>query len=500
MHQAILKAWGREMPLPTDVSFTTVFAPFPLSARLSFMKNLTTTVCLAVALLLGSGGVSQSSETKMGPSFDCGRASTPTEYAICASATLSMLDRALAEAYSVAKENFENASDNVKTLRDEQRHWNKERSSKCGDHVGCLSNMYERRIKILQGNDFDSGSHTNCSNEDREYAKFWDNYYHPEDAYQFGEKIKKLVKEENLEGLFSLVDGELTSGPRQRFIKGKKFSDIFSDNWVNDLLTSGSPCSPVGWRGFMLENGSIWFNRTDGKWRIFSINGAKEEDIRGRNADFGEWRHKDNIISPKCFPYEYWSGDNFEAIAEHYSIEYSDDFSKNMGKYIGKEIVDFEGIPEPWDGGKYHLFIIRDLDTCPHIKEEIKYEKLKGIVTYTDRDPTVTDVYQIRYRKVKDISLQLCEELAPNFDGTCVQSSIFVIGDWAGGSRGFAWRTYIYGLFKAKNDRDYIIPLKSWFGHSKNDALEFYDQWKSAQQDCQKGTIEYMKTGKCLNE
>ena len=67
----------------------------------------------------------------------------------------------------------------------------------------------------------------------------------PEDAYEFGKKIKKLVKEKNLEGLFALVDGELTSGPRKRFIKGKKFSDIFSNHWRNDLLASDATCSPA---------------------------------------------------------------------------------------------------------------------------------------------------------------------------------------------------------------------------------------------------------------
>ena len=38
----------------------------------------------------------------------------------------------------------------------------------------------------------------NCSSKDREYAKFWDNYYDPEDAYNFGRKIKRLVKEKTL--------------------------------------------------------------------------------------------------------------------------------------------------------------------------------------------------------------------------------------------------------------------------------------------------------------
>ena len=30
-----------------------------------------------------------------------------------------------------------------------------------------------------------------CSEKDREYAEFWDNYYDPAEAYEFGEKIKK---------------------------------------------------------------------------------------------------------------------------------------------------------------------------------------------------------------------------------------------------------------------------------------------------------------------
>ena len=33
-----------------------------------------------------------------------------------------------------------------------------------------------------------------CSKKDREYAAFWKNYYDPEDAFNFGELIKKLVK------------------------------------------------------------------------------------------------------------------------------------------------------------------------------------------------------------------------------------------------------------------------------------------------------------------
>ena len=35
-----------------------------------------------------------------------------------------------------------------------------------------------------------------CTLEDEEYANFWDNYYDPEDAYNFGLKIQNFRLEE----------------------------------------------------------------------------------------------------------------------------------------------------------------------------------------------------------------------------------------------------------------------------------------------------------------
>ena len=37
-----------------------------------------------------------------------------------------------------------------------------------------------------------------CTVEDKEYANFWDNYYDPEEAHNFGLKIQKLAKEKDL--------------------------------------------------------------------------------------------------------------------------------------------------------------------------------------------------------------------------------------------------------------------------------------------------------------
>ena len=103
----------------------------------------------------------------------------------------------------------------------------------------------------------------NCTSEDIEYAKNWDNYYKPQEAYDFGIKIQNIIKAKDLEGLFSLVKGELQSGPRRSFIKNKSFDKIFTEEWVNSLLSSSPNCSPQGWRGFMLDSGKIWYNKSD---------------------------------------------------------------------------------------------------------------------------------------------------------------------------------------------------------------------------------------------
>jgi uncharacterized protein len=52
------------------------------------------------ALMAATPGVAPTEVTD--PSFDCGRTSTPTELAICASPDLAAKDRALAAAYRAA--------------------------------------------------------------------------------------------------------------------------------------------------------------------------------------------------------------------------------------------------------------------------------------------------------------------------------------------------------------------------------------------------------------
>lgn len=79
-----------------------------------------------------------------GPSFDCGRASTPTEHAICADARLSRLDRDVAQAYTSALAR----SSQDENVRASQRSWIGLRND-CGKDKLCLDHAMTGQISIL---------------------------------------------------------------------------------------------------------------------------------------------------------------------------------------------------------------------------------------------------------------------------------------------------------------------------------------------------------------
>ena len=124
-----------------------------------------------------------------------------------------------------------------------------------------------------------------CSVEDQDYADFWENYYDPEDAYAVGLNIQNLVSAKDLSGIFSLVHGELQHGPSKEFVSNKSFDEVFDEGWREQVLADPAPCSPVGWRGFMLGHGLVWFNKFDHGWAIFSINGAAHDPVDKTHRD-----------------------------------------------------------------------------------------------------------------------------------------------------------------------------------------------------------------------
>ena len=317
-----------------------------------------------------------------------------------------------------------------------------------------------------------------CSEKDRDYAKFWRNYYDPEGARNFGMKIKQIVKDRNLEALFGLVESELTSGPRKNFIKGKKFSEIFTEKWRDHLLTSDAPCSPVGWRGFMLASGAIWYNKKNDRWQIRSIIGAREENTSAAEIPIG-WRTSGGLIPPHCFVRNWMSSDNYEEFESKYSLKDRKDFRKNPGKYFGSDTVRLLPITPSWGGEK--LVLAAPLEPClkgsviggsiakqKKIDTEISKKSIKSKICSSE-----TSCTSYAYRILTEVSRKNCQNLAPNLNAKCEGAYLIAVGDYSGGSMGWDYAYNIYGLFSLQDKRKFVVPLKNF--HKKNDAINYVE-------------------------
>ena len=89
-------------------------------------------------------------------------------------------------------------------------------------------------------------------------------YYDRQEAHDFGRKIQTLIAKKDIQGIYKnvLID-ELQNGPRRDFIKNKSFDEIFPKEWVNKVINTEIDCDSIGWRGFMISQGLIWFDRME---------------------------------------------------------------------------------------------------------------------------------------------------------------------------------------------------------------------------------------------
>lgn len=82
-------------------------------------------------------------------SFDCGKASTPVERAVCADPELARLDREVAQAYGVRLAAVEAEADK-QSIRAAQRRWLQRRDGACKDAAAaCLTGVYRVRLDEL---------------------------------------------------------------------------------------------------------------------------------------------------------------------------------------------------------------------------------------------------------------------------------------------------------------------------------------------------------------
>jgi len=81
-------------------------------------------------------------------SFDCAKAGTPTEKAICKDPAISRLDDQVAAAFKTAQGLWPTGNWPA-FIRSEQRWWLKDRDRICKADVPCLKEDYERRLTFL---------------------------------------------------------------------------------------------------------------------------------------------------------------------------------------------------------------------------------------------------------------------------------------------------------------------------------------------------------------
>ncbi|HLK64438.1 MAG TPA: lysozyme inhibitor LprI family protein [Bryobacteraceae bacterium] len=84
------------------------------------------------------------------PSFDCSKAATPVEKAICGSIALAAFDRSVAESYRSAINQQKETGDakSLKAVQDSQRQWLAKRNA-CGADAACLQKAMQARLEEL---------------------------------------------------------------------------------------------------------------------------------------------------------------------------------------------------------------------------------------------------------------------------------------------------------------------------------------------------------------
>ncbi len=288
------------------------------------------------------------------------------------------------------------------------------------------------------------------------------------EAYAFGLKIQDAVRERDLTAFFSLIDGELDYGPRRNYAENKAFHEIFPDSWRAAVLQEKPPCTPFGWRGFMLANGLVWYHtpREDGDpFRIDRVHGWVPEKFPPVPVG---WKVKDRLLPPQCFVYEWDSGDNYEEVERLFAISDFEDFEHNTGKYFGDPIYPF------YRASEYSLW--KYVDECLFSVDSDQLQISDSTVEYVYPESEGREV--LRYTILADVSPARCQDLAPNLPGKCLESYLVDIAS-CGGSMGCRGGWYnIYGMFQMqdgdRHQRERIMfPLKNF--RAENLARNFLD-------------------------
>jgi len=233
----------------------------------------------------------------------------------------------------------------------------------------------------------------------------------------FGLEIQKLVLKKDLKGISELIDDERNPLKKETLLS-RDFDEHFNQKWI-DLVTGDPPCRPIGWRGFNLGHGSVWYDK-------ISTNPDLKRDLNNKN-DKLEWQ-----ITHINYP---------------------------------EELLPLSEFPEGWTYNNKTLhplcFATGFKDATTSISLNSCLSKKTKLLSIDDGNVSARNRERedISYSILKEINVADCELLAQNIDGRCLQSYLLRSHYWGGGSMSTSTST-VYGLFELKNGEKYIFPLK----------------------------------------
>ena len=255
---------------------------------------------------------------------------------------------------------------------------------------------------------------TPCTIEDKEYADFWENYYSPDEAYLMGKEIQKLIADKDLKGLASLMP-EYGYPHRVEYLFSRSFDEHFPQDWI-DRVMEEPECRPIGWRGFVLGSGQIWYDKntkTDA-WHI-SINYFNRLPSLFPKG----WVYNGKTLHPLCF-----------------ETGFKDDaYPITLEKCLKAETKEF------------------------HIYEP------DGLISASD-----FEWERMNYSIIKEVSLDECNRLSKNtikfygrdnieeINGECLKSYL-ISATYNGGGTWTASSVRVWGLFELENKIKEFIPL-----------------------------------------
>lgn len=296
----------------------------------------------------------------------------------------------------------------------------------------------------------------NCSDTALKNGLFWK--VDSEALYLFTQGIVDAVEKKDLAAFRTHIKGELSKGLRNRYMDEKTFSEVFTDDFRNTILEYGATCYVHSWRGVALGRGEIWITPlSPNEFTIRSVWRYIPEKFYADDLPAG-WVIDGKMLTPDRLSRPGMSQDYYEGIAKQHSIAPEKDFLRNTGKYLSR-------IPLAEASSR------RDELTPPLINPATPTRTFNNVETKgkTVRFEQKKDIYTQReeYTLLAEIPTEICQSLAPSFEGKCLQSYLIELGEDTGGTMGVLINNSIYGLFHMPDNTKVIAPLLHFAGANK---------------------------------